>query len=463
MRLAAASLRAPALRVVSACCLKCYPSSLHTQYRQTVGSVVAAAVCLYLGFNLLGIKGLLILWVIAETLFVLVNADRCWYFNQLQTPPEEDLSQIRLCFERFLKSLKHLDPKSHLNHWFMDDEFASLPEENILELIAYAFAFKKWKRGDRDSDFAKLLRDLLRDFQSQTGIQFKEGFKPNIRFRSHLWNNIRFCHYLLIFYCILEALGVLFTLMMGMFGFLSGVYRGRRYFVRGGSDSRQRPILFLHGLGVGPISYLSFIWFLRWIGHPIFVIELRQISMRFCLQTPTIDDIVNDIVGILELHRVDPCIVVGHSYGTFIASRLNARYPDKVAGLCLMDPVCCVMHNPKLLSTFVYRTLDWSRLTDYITSLLVVMLSHDPSIATSVCRQFNWTQLNLWPEDIAKKKTILVLSEADMLVPVKDVRKMFGHSDAKLLVHATHSHGSFVIDLEWQQEIVQSIHEMFRS
>lgn len=259
-------------------------------------------------------------------------------------------------------------------------------------------------------------------------------------------------------YCLV---GVVFACLMALTGFLSYSHNGRRYFVKPTNASGRPPILFLHGLGIGPVIYFPFIWLLCRLGHPVFVIELRHLCLRLCFQAPSIDDVVRDVARILEVHRVKKCVVVGHSYGTFIASRLNALHPQRVAGLCLVDPVCCVMHNPKLVSTFVYRTLKWGCLRDCFSSFIVTFISHDPSIATSVCRQFRWTQLNLWPEEIPDK-TILVLSEADMLVPVDDVKRVFDKTHARLVVHPAHSHGSLIVDHQWQKTIIKHIREMFR-
>lgn len=241
-------------------------------------------------------------------------------------------------------------------------------------------------------------------------------------------------------------------------GFLSFTHNHRRFFVTRAKNSGNPPILFLHGLGIGPIMYFFFILQLCQLGHPVFVIELPHLSLRFCLRAPSIDDIVSDIDQILELHKVEQCVVVGHSFGTFIASRLNALHSQKVAGLCLVDPVCCVMHNPKLVSAFVYRILKWGCFRDLIRSILVMFISHDLSIATSVCREFRWTQLNLWPEEIPAK-TILFLTGENMMVPVEDVRRVFYQTDANVEVANFHSHGSLVINRQWRTKIINKIHE----
>jgi pimeloyl-ACP methyl ester carboxylesterase len=47
--------------------------------------------------------------------------------------------------------------------------------------------------------------------------------------------------------------------------------------------------------------------------------------------------------------------VLAHSYGTFVASRLAQTHQQRLASLCLIDPVCFGMFMPHLLYNFIYR------------------------------------------------------------------------------------------------------------
>lgn len=44
---------------------------------------------------------------------------------------------------------------------------------------------------------------------------------------------------------------------------------------------------------------------------------------------------------------------MGHSYGTFVGSRLVQQHRDRVHTLCLIDPVCFGMFMPHLLHNFI--------------------------------------------------------------------------------------------------------------
>ena len=51
----------------------------------------------------------------------------------------------------------------------------------------------------------------------------------------------------------------------------------------------------------------------------------------------------SEILAILDAEAVPKACVVGHSYGTLLASRLVKRFPGRLHSLVLVDPVCFSM------------------------------------------------------------------------------------------------------------------------
>lgn len=74
------------------------------------------------------------------------------------------------------------------------------------------------------------------------------------------------------------------------------------------------------------------------------------------------------LVAALGVRRVE---VVGHSYGTLVASAFVQRHARLVGGLALIDPVCLAMFLPTLLRTFLYAGPESGRVL-FDTSLLTV-------------------------------------------------------------------------------------------
>jgi pimeloyl-ACP methyl ester carboxylesterase len=74
-------------------------------------------------------------------------------------------------------------------------------------------------------------------------------------------------------------------------------------------------------------------------GRPLLALELPHISMRWVLWVPTLDEVVEALLTILKREHAPSACLVGHSYGTAVASRLLQTQPQAVQQLCLIDPV----------------------------------------------------------------------------------------------------------------------------
>ena len=116
--------------------------------------------------------------------------------------------------------------------------------------------------------------------------------------------------------------------------------------------SKDMPIVFCHGVG-GLGLYLEMIKYIVDLGHPVICLEYKHVSLRLTQRIPTIDDVAADVVAILDRFDVGRACVVGHSYGTFVGSRLVQQHRDRVHTLCLIDPVCFGMFMPHLLHNFI--------------------------------------------------------------------------------------------------------------
>jgi len=108
------------------------------------------------------------------------------------------------------------------------------------------------------------------------------------------------------------------------------------------------------------VIYLDLIWQMVKLGGPIIAVDIRHMSMRLSPRIPCCDEMTSDILAILDAEKVSKACVVGHSYGTLVASRLVKRFPLRLHSLCMIDPVCFGMYMPHLLHNFFYRKLVWN-------------------------------------------------------------------------------------------------------
>ena len=67
--------------------------------------------------------------------------------------------------------------------------------------------------------------------------------------------------------------------------------------------------------------------------HPMIVLEFRHVSMRLCFRAGEVDHAAHAVAAIVQLLGFKEACVVGHSFGTFVASRLCQLHPSLVQSL----------------------------------------------------------------------------------------------------------------------------------
>ncbi|GMH33240.1 hypothetical protein BSKO_01074 [Bryopsis sp. KO-2023] len=422
------------------------------------GLLLSFLLCSYVG-----LARFLCYLAFAELVFVLINAFRFSMLDRVRNPPSQD--DAKLSFDRFIKSVSKLD-RSYVTtcteDWFFGRPCEDLQRGDFDDLMSYGFLDDCRSEGHAREAAETMTGELMRVM----GLSLQPGrTRPAARFRAHLAEKLRAYHYPLVFYIVSETLGIISHVMLLCMGFAKSSCRGSAYFLHKpsklDSPASQRPIVFLHGVGVGILPYMSFIRRILALGHPVLLVENRHVCMRLSFPHVSVDDCVDTLKTILDGHHLTNCMVMSHSYGTFVASRLLRLYPTFIDSMCFIDPVCCAMHNPKLLKNFVYRRMEWGGLRAIIESLVMLCVSREPSISASVSRGFQWTALNLWPE-LLPQRSVIVLSENDDLVPIGDVKTLFANTGATILSHPQHQHGSFVVDGNWQDTILRQVARVLR-
>eukprot|EP01024_Parvocaulis_polyphysoides_P041496 TRINITY_DN38048_c0_g1_i2.p1 TRINITY_DN38048_c0_g1~~TRINITY_DN38048_c0_g1_i2.p1 ORF type:complete len:336 (+),score=22.50 TRINITY_DN38048_c0_g1_i2:55-1008(+) len=171
-------------------------------------------------------------------------------------------------------------------------------------------------------------------------------------------------------------------------------------------QQEQTPILFLHGLGAGTLPYLGFLLKImrEFPDHPLILTEMRHVAMRWTLRAKSINEVATDVATLFSKYGIDRAHVIGHSYGTFVASTLVNRYSHLVESICLIDPVCMMICEPTLVANFIYKGFGYgASILDYVR----FFYARDLSVAEGLCRNAYWTAIQLWPEDFPEETRIL--------------------------------------------------------
>ena len=123
--------------------------------------------------------------------------------------------------------------------------------------------------------------------------------------------------------------------------------------------------------------------------------------------------------AVLANHHIDSAVIVGHSLGTAYASYMKRYAPQVVAGLALIDPICCMTHHATIADAFVYQPVGPS----VGVCAEEYFIRREIFTSNVISRNFRWHEAALWPSECSPlMPTLLVLSDEDPIVAVKPIQ-----------------------------------------
>lgn len=196
--------------------------------------------------------------------------------------------------------------------------------------------------------------------------------------------------------------------------------------------------------------------------QPMLLLDVRSVSMRFTTTTTDYDTVAHAAANILDTHNLPPAILVAHSYGTLVATRMQRMYAHMLTGLVLLEPVSLLPVWPSLLNNFVYQVptirkalCSWRMLIIWARSII---LAKELAVAETFCRKFLWYELILWPQEVPRG-SIVALAGRDDLVPSELVAASLGKG-VQVLYEAEGTHGECLINLPCADRVAHAVGRM---
>ncbi|KAH9019785.1 hypothetical protein EDB84DRAFT_1670685 [Lactarius hengduanensis] len=188
------------------------------------------------------------------------------------------------------------------------------------------------------------------------------------------------------------------------------------YWYRPHRSSTKLPILFIHGVGIGMYPYVTFLSEIA-AQDPdvgILAVELLSISARITAPPLARDPVCEAIMRILNAHGLDRVVVMGHSYGTVVASENEPT----IAAVLLSDPIPFLLHHPAVAYNFVYRhpreASEWQ---------IWYFASRDPDTSRTLSRHLFWDVVGAGRAGEENKPRVAVsLGGCDQLIDARAVR-----------------------------------------
>lgn len=249
------------------------------------------------------------------------------------------------------------------------------------------------------------------------------------------------------------------------------------------ANPKTRPIVFLHGLGLGLFHYSVLITTLlrRFPDRPLLVPMQPHVSQRIFHATYTRPlgkyAAVDGIVGAMRKHGFVPeddgsyeetigdpvtgVTMLSHSNGSFTHAWVLKEFPHLISRSCFVDPVTFCLWEGDVCYNFFYKTCKTG-----FDMLMYYFVSSEIGVANFLCRHFDWSANSLWYEEIphAKdpSKSMFVLGGKDFIVNSDRVVKYLkSHGVGKgLLYTPEHTHGqAFISGSDVPEQIMDWLEE----
>ncbi|KAI8629754.1 hypothetical protein F5Y19DRAFT_75490 [Xylariaceae sp. FL1651] len=346
------------------------------------------------------------------------------YMHQLEQeakhPPLRLRAERRALFMRCLDNVPNIT--KYLQTWFLGADESDIRRENVRDFISWAF-LDKWP-GNETAAENEELDEYIAEIERRTGRQLKQGRGKakslrltldavDVRYRSVVW------------YCIVGVVDLFTHILLARQHFqyyaqprpqsLSVIpprpqvlvakkrsVAQLSYWYRPHTAKDKLPIVFLHGIGIGLWPYVRYLSSFNETSSEtdqigIIALEILPVSMRFTDAPLSQTEFLSQITAILRAHGWDNFIVVGHSYGTVLATHMlkSAILSPRIDSVVLIDPVCLLLHLPDVAYNFTRRKPK--RANEW---LLWYFASMDPGVAHCLGRHFFWKDNIAWKEDL---------------------------------------------------------------
>lgn len=386
--------------------------------------------------------------------------------NKADHPPilsEPDRHQL---FERITKDVSAIELERHLSWWCRCAKSDDIGREAIKDWLAWAFFEGRLHvKGAEDE-----LEEYTTRFEQLLGKTFAHGYGKANPVRLTL-DKIELHGYrsLTWYFCVGFVDFLTFVRLcrdgyhhhrlpvksfLGLFPFRPVALTARHttparhltYWHRPHTAKNRLPVVFIHGIGIGLYPYVNFLDdLIQHIedghhdpadGHVgILALEIMPVSFRLTHSALSKEEMCKEINTILERHGWDNCVLIGHSYGTVIATHVlhDQVLQPKIASVLLIDPVCFLLHNPDVAYNFTVRkpthANEWQ---------LWYFASQDPGVAHTLGRRFFWSENVLWLDDLLPLmkttglRVTVSLAGRDLIVDTEAVgRYLVGGKPAK--------------------------------
>ncbi|KAK2019176.1 hypothetical protein LZ32DRAFT_519957 [Colletotrichum eremochloae] len=316
-----------------------------------------------------------------------------WYLQTWKPyqPPRMGRAQRARLFYKALSLVP--DGEEFVRKWMLNAHMEDIRRDNLKDWLLWALFEQDNIVSRPTKDIDQEIEHYIDDAEEKLGIKLRPG-RGDAEALRLMFDPVIIQHRTLFYYLIiwfLDTLMALYLLSQGyryykqppstffkifplriinLLPFARSASDGMSYWYRPHQSTIKRPIVFLHGLGMGLIPYMFWLHTIpKDVG--ILAVEMLPISSRVTTyplaSTPELCEMIAKCVAQQrasqkatipgEMGAWDDFVLIGNSYGTLLMGPLlqKADFAPRVAATILIDPVSLLLHLPDVAFNFTRR------------------------------------------------------------------------------------------------------------
>lgn len=353
-----------------------------------------------------------------------------------------------------------LDFREHLRAWFYSAPFSEIRHGNIASWLSWSLyaqpyeellAERNSRSGDStesdssddgsvhytEHDKLSFVVDCVRLVEARVGCAFPAGINTKVKEIRLTLDPVKVTSRPLLLYLFVMCMQKLaISRAQGFTEYKDGDTRYLLRMPKGWTPDptceATRPLLFIHGLGMGVAQYSGCLSYLGvspdLARRPVCVLIQPAISMSFFdrayLRPPTKEESTKGLLRMCQRWGFDKSklTVLSHSNGSIVHGWLVKTYPGLVVRSAFVDPVCFCLWEGSVCVNFLYKH---SRTP--IDYLMRYFVSRELGVAFVLQRSFQWSSNLLFPSQIpnfkSKYHVAFFLAGADQIVDTARVHR----------------------------------------
>ncbi|KAI0638154.1 hypothetical protein C8Q77DRAFT_414283 [Trametes polyzona] len=394
----------------------------------------------------------------------------------LASLPEEGFDEETLDVDRpgspaeTLTVLDYNDPRAvdfrnYLRTWFGKVPWSSIRRHEMFSWLYWSMYNSSFPGIDKVSEsHRKVLLEVIQMLEYRAGSKIPDGSNPaatpllltldpiNVAWRPLIW-----------YACVTLSNMYLRRSLKSRWNLKIGMYKDLEYVLRvpqgWNAHTGPRPIVFMHGLGLGLTQYRRFLEHIftalpehpvlvpllphvsQEILHPRFLRPMSRPEMTACLvgllaelgwadlEEPSSDTSDSEEKSADESDKSKSAVrvpkgvtMLSHSNGSFSHAWMLKTHPRMVTRSCFVDPVTFCSWEGDLCYNFVYKPC-----ANGLDLVIKYFVGTELGVANFLQRHFDWSSNCLWYEEIPNardpKKTMFFLGGKDSIIDATRVRR----------------------------------------